>query len=116
MPYVRKRVTVRRRRGVGDAAVCPSMEQLLGIQDSTDPCQNPVASLPSSSLSPSTLALINTIPSGPSTSGGAPGTCVGPGCTPSTAESLTSLFQQYQTPILIGIAALFGLALIRGSR
>ena len=28
-----------RRRGVGDAASCPSFQQLLGISDASDPCQ-----------------------------------------------------------------------------
>lgn len=34
------------RRGLGDVANCPSLEQLLGITDAADPCQNPAASLP----------------------------------------------------------------------
>ena len=123
MPYVRKF----RRRGVGDAASCPSMEQLMGIQDSNDPCQNLVASLPSG-LSPSTLALVNTIP-GTSTS--APTSMVGP-IQPgqsaasyanamyvppaSTASSITSFLQEYQMPLLIAGIALFGLAILRGGR
>lgn len=33
----------RRPTGMGQAAACPSIEQLLGITDSADPCQNPSA-------------------------------------------------------------------------
>ena len=36
--------------GLGDAATCPSVEQLEGVVDPTDPCQNPVASLPVSTV------------------------------------------------------------------
>jgi hypothetical protein len=39
--------------GLGDAASCPSIEQLQGVVDPTDPCQNPIASLP-----------VSTVPSG----------------------------------------------------
>lgn len=124
MPYVRKF----RRRGVGDTSfICPSAEQLAQIYDPNDPCQNPVASLPSG-LSPSTLALVNTIP-GSGTS--APTSMVGPiqpgqsatayanavYVPPSpTASSITSFLQEYQTPLLMAGVALFGLAILKGSR
>jgi len=36
MPYIPKRIA---RRGMGQAP-CPSMQQLKGINDPTDPCQN----------------------------------------------------------------------------
>lgn len=56
MPYVRARTFIQRaprlvlgRRGMGDAQ-CPSLEQLQGIVDSNDPCQNPIAALPLSTV------------------------------------------------------------------
>lgn len=36
----------RTQMGLGQTATCPSVEQLQGITDSNDPCQNPLASLP----------------------------------------------------------------------
>jgi hypothetical protein len=54
MPYVRHRTLIqmaprnmlgRHQRGMGEAN-CPSLEQLQGISDSSDPCQNPIAALP----------------------------------------------------------------------
>jgi hypothetical protein len=37
-------------RGFGAAPNCPSLEQLMGISDPTDPCQNPAACAPGATL------------------------------------------------------------------
>lgn len=53
MPYVRYM------RGFGQGAPCPSTQQLMGITDMTDPCQNPVAGLPiGSGVSPALQAAV----------------------------------------------------------
>jgi len=59
-------------------AVCPSMEQLQGIVDPSDPCQNEILSLPLSSApanttipsqaTASSLAIASGVPTPPTTS------------------------------------------------
>lgn len=119
MPYVRQRTWIQMaprihlvKRGMGQAANCPSLEQLQGIADSNDPCQNPIASLP--------LATVPTLIS--------PGSLPNPqqqaaanlllsGLPPTApAQTLTQFLTQYQTPILIGGGLLFGIVLLKGLR
>ena len=58
-------------RGMGQAN-CPSTEQLQGVVDMNDPCQNPVAGLPVGGLSPSDTAILG-IPASATASAGAAG-------------------------------------------
>ena len=62
-------------RGLG-VANCPSPEQLAGVEDQTDPCQNPLASL--SLSSPGSLAIQDAIGPIPSGAPAASGPCLGP--------------------------------------
>ena len=48
------------RRGVGQVNPCPSVEQLMGIQDSNDPCQSAASTGGSVSISPA--GMISVIP------------------------------------------------------
>lgn len=90
--------------GLGQAG-CPSMEQLEGIADSNDPCQNPVASLPVGQSS-TTLSTIGISPSG---------ALVPTTALPSSAALSTQLSQTNTTNyILIGGALLFVVFLIMG--
>ena len=80
------------------AANCPSDEQLMGISDPNDPCQNPVAALPVGGMSPSDLNILSA------------------GLTPTTAStnSLTAWLQANQQTVLLVGAGLFGVALLSG--
>jgi hypothetical protein len=78
--------------GLGQTANCPSMEQLQGISDPTDPCQNPIAALPST-------------PSGPALT------------LPSAATLNAQLSQSTTTSyLLIGGAVLFVFLLMMGGK
>jgi len=53
---MRRRVfVIPRGHGFGQTAPCPSLEQLQGVVDLTDPCQNPLAGLSVSSGVPAAL-------------------------------------------------------------
>lgn len=51
---------LRMRRGVGQVNPCPSLEQLMGILDSNDPCQSAAMTGGSVSISPS--GMISVVP------------------------------------------------------
>jgi hypothetical protein len=127
MPYVRKRSILQRAprfqlvgRGMGDAS-CPSAEQLMGVSDPSDPCQNPVAGLPVSTVP--TLAMPSTLL--PSTATPAQQAALnlyfaGLSTSPTTlpaSNSVANFVAQYQTPLLIGGGLLLLVALLpRGRR
>jgi hypothetical protein len=120
MPYVRQRTWLQMaprmrivgRRGMGQAATCPSVEQLMGITDSNDPCQNPIASLPISTatvpvpLSPSAILARDLAPYLPGT----------PGYTALPTYTTSQFLQQYKTPLLIGGIGFGALLLIKALR
>ena len=115
MPYVHQRTWVQlapkirnlslkespygfgKRKGMG-LAPCPSDQQLMGITDPNDPCQNPVAALPVGGMSPTDLSILS---SGLSTP-------------PASTNSLTAWLQANQSTVLLVGAGLFGLALLSG--
>lgn len=115
MPYVRQRTRIQMaprsfmRRGLGSIANCPSLQQLQGIVDPTDPCQagNAYAAITSSlgpgqcvdPLSGITVPCAS-IPGSPATPAG-------------TGQTFTQWFQQNQNLVVWGGAGLFGLLLLK---
>lgn len=121
MPYVRQRSILQRaprfsmrQRGLGDTAQCPSLEQLQGIADSNDPCQNPIASLPVSTL---TLPP-NLTASGILTSDIAPYLPGTPGYAAlnTPMAQFTQFLNAYKTPLMIGGGLLGALLLVKAMR
>lgn len=103
MPYVRQRsilqraprLRLARRRGMGDAQ-CPSLEQLQGITDSNDPCQNPIAGLPISTVPLlSNVTLPSVLP---------------------TPDPVTNFLTTYKTPLMIGGGLFAGILLLKALR
>ena len=98
--------------GLGDSYTCPSLEQLQGIVDSSDPCQNggitalPLSTTPANAAvptiaSPSTIALNSVLPAGSACilTTGAVGTMNASGaCVAAATSSNTFLY--------VGLAAL----------
>lgn len=119
MPYVRQRSILQRAprftlpRGLGDAQ-CPSVEQLQGITDPNDPCQNPIASLPVSTISlPPNLTASGILtadikPYLPGTPGYA--------ALNTPLAQFTEFLAQYKTPLMIGGGLLGALLLVKALR
>lgn len=100
----------RRRRGIG-AATCPSMQQLQGITDPTDPCQSMASETPYPVTSGGTPSAIPVCPIGVRVSS----TCT---CPPGYALDPTSLMcaaasGTFSTPVLIGLGVLAGFLVLR---
>jgi hypothetical protein len=105
-------------KGMGQAG-CPSIEQLMGITDPSDPCQSG-GTVASGSPCPSLDQLMGVVnPNDPCQSGSAVTTAAKQASTtpyapPVSATSLTSWIQANQTTVLMIGAGLFGLALVSG--
>lgn len=112
MPYVRQRsilqraprLKLARRRGMGQAE-CPSLEQLQGIADENDPCQNPIAALPVATVPP--LSLTTSLTAAARTLGAV---------TPQSLDPLSGFLNTYKTPLMIGGGLLAGLLLLKALR
>lgn len=111
MPYLRERTWIQMApripglslresqsgfRGMGQAN-CPSTEQLQGVVDMNDPCQNPSAGLAVGGLSPSDVSILG-IPASVTASAGAAG--------------LTNWLQANAGVLAIAGAGLLGLAFL----
>lgn len=118
MPYVRQRSILQRAprftlpRGLGDAQ-CPSLEQLQGIVDSNDPCQNPIASLPFPPVLPPNLSAQATLTS--DLAPYLPGT-PGYAALNTPLAQFTQFLTQYKTPLMIGGGLLGALLIVKALR
>ena len=96
---MRRIVLPPRRRGIGQAAPCPSLEQLQGIIDPNDPCQQAGAMTAAGTPSAVTISPTGILSIGPS--GGAP---------PATPSSIGALIQS--NPLLFIGGALIAVMVI----
>ena len=105
MAYVSSRRGAMSGRGVGDA--CPSMSQLMGITDCSDPCQVNQG------------ACAAAVPGIPALSVGTPGLNLSTlglpaGLAPGTTAPGATAAPNYTPIILAGLAVIAGIAVIKG--
>lgn len=114
MPNMMVRRRVVGMHGLGDAATCPSLEQLQGINDPTDPCQSPVApgSCPSGTTASFTQGALGTGSSWVCVNNST-GTNVVTGTPVATTALVSSASSIPTSYLMVGLLALAALMVLR---